>query len=106
MLMGFNVLLKYTYTSLLILSFVNKSYSMLKLYDKYHNELASFQNVDLPVNTSYTEVTGDFFVVSFDKVEGDPCKISKLPNNINILVIPFQNAFDLGCKSYANILTR
>lgn len=100
--------MNYTLILLLVLSLlVNKCYSMLKLYDNFNNELTSFYNVDVPNinNASYEKITGNLFVASFNN-KYDPCKISEVPNNITVLIVPFQQAFDLGCDSYANILTR
>ncbi|GET02397.1 hypothetical protein GLOIN_2v1590460 [Rhizophagus clarus] len=91
---------------LLILSLlVNKSYSTLKLYDNFNNELASFYNVDLPniENISYAEIKGKLFIASFDD-DNDPCKISVIPGNIDILFVPFLQALKLGCSSYENVL--
>ncbi|CAI2162313.1 13142_t:CDS:2 [Funneliformis geosporum] len=94
------------YVLVLILSFIKKSYPMLKLYNKYDEEFASFRNVDLPVTNSYTQVTGNLFIASFqnNQMKQDPCIIREIPNEVDILVIPFLQALNLGCKSYANIL--
>ncbi|RIA90539.1 hypothetical protein C1645_152113 [Glomus cerebriforme] len=101
--------MKYINILLLILSLlVNNCYSILKLYDGFNNELVSFYNVDLPKvnnNASYVEVIGNLFIATFNKNDDDPCKISGMPDNVDVLVIPFLQALKLGCKSYANILT-
>src|SRR2546423_5025666 len=102
------LVMKSAYFLLLILSLlVNECYSILKLRDNFNNELTSFYNVDLPKvnNASYVKITGNLLVASFNNKD-DPCKISEMPNNVDVLVVPFQRAFKLGCKSYANLLTR
>jgi hypothetical protein len=103
------LVMKYTYyILLLILSLlVNKCYSILKLFDNFNNELSSFYNVDLPKfnNASYVKITGNLLVASFNDKDNS-CKISEMPNNVDVLIVPFQRAFKLGCKSYANLLTR
>src|SRR5438045_1364367 len=102
------LVMKYTHILLLILSLlVNNCYSILKLRDNFNNELSSFYNVDLPKvnNASYVKITGNLLVASFNNKD-DPCKISEMPNNVDVLVVPFQRALKLGCKSYANLLTR
>jgi hypothetical protein len=100
--------MKYIIILLLILSLlVNKCFSILKLYDNFNNELSTFYNVDLLKvdNVNYTEIRGKLFIASFDNVN-DPCKISVLPNNVDVLFVPFIQALKLGCKSYENILLR
>ncbi|CAB4374598.1 unnamed protein product [Rhizophagus irregularis] len=98
--------MNHSYILLLILSLlVNKCYSILKLYDNFNNELATFYNVDFPKidNASYSEIRGKLFIASFDNVD-NPCKISVIPSNVDVLFVPFLQALNLGCKSYENIL--
>lgn len=100
--------MNHSYILLLILSLlVNKCYSILKLYDNFNNELATFYNVDFPKidNASYSEIRGKLFIASFDNVD-NPCKISVIPSNVDVLFVPFLQALNLGCKSYENILLR
>ncbi|RIA90443.1 hypothetical protein C1645_805736 [Glomus cerebriforme] len=58
---------------------------------------------------NYGTVTGKLLIASFIEPKNsndDACKINNLPLNeeISILVIPFQDAYDVGCRSYSDII--
>ncbi|CAG8532727.1 2097_t:CDS:2 [Funneliformis mosseae] len=66
------------YVLVLILSLVKESYPMLKLYNNHDEEITSFHNVDLSITDTYTQVTGNLFIASF-QTGPDPCIVREIP---------------------------
>ncbi|GES94924.1 hypothetical protein RCL_jg19143.t1 [Rhizophagus clarus] len=103
--------LHFTIPFFLIILFLKLSTAKLTVYDT-NNVISSYDNVDFMGidKTSYGTVMGKLLVASFsgpiDNDKDDPCKIKNLPLDaaIDIVVIPFQDAYDIGCESYSQII--
>jgi hypothetical protein len=101
----------FTITFFIIVLFLKLSTAKLIVYDKLNNVMSSYDNTDFMGidKPSYGKVVGKLIVASFSEpisINDDPCKIKNLPLDvaIDIVVIPFQEAYNIGCKSYSQII--
>ena len=97
---------------LLLILFLKLSTAKLTVYDSSNNEISSYDNVDFMGidRVGYGTVTGKLLVAKFANpkdISPDPCKVTNLPTNgeVAIIVIPFKEAYDAGCSSFADIIT-
>ncbi|CAG8453182.1 5633_t:CDS:2 [Paraglomus occultum] len=81
--------------------------STLIIYSESQAVLGTFSNVDFVLANSinYGTIKGRIAIVSFvNNTTENPCQIDPLPDDVDILVVPFEIAFSRGCRSYSDIL--
>ncbi|CAG8695026.1 8842_t:CDS:2, partial [Funneliformis caledonium] len=93
----------------LILSLLELNSADLTVYDSSNNEITTYENTDIfGIHKPDYGVSGQLIIASFAKPndKDDPCKIINLPliDEDTILVVPFHDAYNVGCMSYSDII--
>src|SRR4051794_27384161 len=98
-------------TFFILIIFIKLCTAKLTVYDSFNNKISEYENVDFMGidQAMYDPVTGKLLVATFEKPNDekeDACKIKNLPidGEVAIVVIPFQQAYDAGCISFADVL--
>lgn len=100
----------FTLTFLLLsaLLLITSSKAVIILWDRDDNPISIFENVDLPGinNPNYGNQTG---AIHFARFLGDlenPCLMESISDEIVALIVPFEDAYQVGCRTYARIIQR
>ncbi|CAI2172267.1 4276_t:CDS:2 [Funneliformis geosporum] len=95
---------------ILILYILKLNTAELTIYDSSNNEIKTYENIDIMgIHKPAYGVSGQLFIASFVKPNNDKddaCKIINLPliEEDTILVVPFHDAYNVGCMSYSDII--